>query len=952
MDTSDLLRRIMDSENTNQRQILAEEFVRSIPSSEVFGLADTLKSAFDISYLGRNDSEETLLRFAEFLAAASEQPTLSAVERGELAGLEKLVEGDVKRKHGKYVDARAAFQQAIDRFQEANDRIGYARAKASWIHASTHLGMITETALEAAEEARQIFMDESEHYRVATLDQKLGFGYLDLGHPEQAVQVYQRALATARTMDDERAPYLVAMLEANIGVALLEQGDIGNAEAHFRLVDDVAQEYQLDPEELGETASAAQLFLGKIALARWRPREALAQFQRAITLTESTPYHNANALMPYTELLASLQRTEDALSATQRIVAIGHTINSAEIHSEGLCLQARILARTGEWSKAALLLNQAEHVLDEEVATTHYYAPKLELATLLLAQSKPRDAYRRAQEILSGRGATMPQLDQLHALVIEMEALLAQRWRRSAQAAAEKLLKSAKHGEYELPPEIAVRCHVALAHIAQARWDHRTALAHLERAMALLALFGDNATLDIWSSFLLDTNKNAIFLDGITTALRLGDVERALSYLDLQRTHAQWSNGSSSSSAIAQNLFQHRSLSYALQQMSEDDPEYASMQRRLRGLSQAIMDQSAILGEQRSKVSTTFDLEAIRKALPEHGVALAYAVLPRDIIIFIISPQGVLTHRISRGVPRLRKLCDALQKVIEEITEAQALKGPADTHMRELLRQLWDLLIAPVARHLPADGAPLIVVPHDILHSLPLAALFDGQRYLIERWPLHYLSRLGTLTVARPAQEALKPMLAFGVSRSGSLPELPNAPVEAKAVAHIMGGVPIVEHDATVERFLKTSSGHRYLHLVAHGKMRDDQPYSSFMALADDLLHPVDILGVDLRGCSLVALSGCQTARGQLRGGDAQIGLVSAFGLAGAENVLATLWDVHDQVMRNLMESMYSGIAAGQTPAAALRQAQLACLRSSLTAAPFWWGSLQVMSFVAPFSAL
>jgi CHAT domain-containing protein len=137
---------------------------------------------------------------------------------------------------------------------------------------------------------------------------------------------------------------------------------------------------------------------------------------------------------------------------------------------------------------------------------------------------------------------------------------------------------------------------------------------------------------------------------------------------------------------------------------------------------------------------------------------------------------------------------------------------------------------------------------------------------------------------------------------------------------------------ASEARVRQSVAGRSVVHFATHAVMRDDEPFSSYVALGasgadagdDGMLTAAEIYGMRL-DADLVVLSACQSAGGLVTG-DGVATFARAFLYAGAASLVASTWDVADEPTSRLMANFYRRWQAGADKAVALRRAQLELL--------------------------
>ena len=359
-----------------------------------------------------------------------------------------------------------------------------------------------------------------------------------------------------------------------------------------------------------------------------------------------------------------------------------------------------------------------------------------------------------------------------------------------------------------------------------------------------------------------------------------------------------------------------------------------------RSRARALLDAVAGRAEVGNGEAVALDAATLQAMLKADEVVVAYHALPDRLVAWVLSSEGVREATLPVAVKRadLARLVDAYRDALINLKPATDVGDKIGT-----------LLLAPL--DIPA-GKRIIIVPHGPLHYLPFQALrLDGQ-YLIERNPISIAPSISIAArLAERTPTVAAQLVAFGnpTINPDVADPLPGAEREVHALSQQFPGATLFfKEQANKTNFQGSAPNARLLHVAAHAVADTLDPLHSKVLLADEngqpnYLEAKDVMGMDLKGTALIALSACESGLGRVEDGDEVLGFTRSFLSAGTSTLLASLWPVSDAATETLMTTLYDDLAKGEQVQDAMRDAQRAVLANPETAHPFFWAPFNLI---------
>ncbi|MBD2018957.1 CHAT domain-containing protein, partial [Leptolyngbya sp. FACHB-36] len=387
--------------------------------------------------------------------------------------------------------------------------------------------------------------------------------------------------------------------------------------------------------------------------------------------------------------------------------------------------------------------------------------------------------------------------------------------------------------------------------------------------------------------------------------------------------------------------------------LKQADRATASDQQTQLNLALGTLDQLRVV-ELQNYLGSQCELPLVEQsvtAVDAHTAVFRSILLDDRIAIILTLPSGV-----GKSDVRVHWVPIEKATAVERINDfRQRLEQRADREntFQAGAKELYDWFIRPFADQLEQRSIKALVFIQDgMLRSIPMAALYDGQQFLIQKYAIANTSSLRLLH-PQPLDNQQLQVLAFGLTTASAIDDntffAPLIAVRSeidRIQTTIPGSEGLIDQNFTRQRLQQELQKKRrpVLHLATHARFGFDaketflvtggtangnqssaRRYNEILSM-NDLYQTIRQTRTDRPWLELLALTGCETAVGSDR--DA-LGIAGVAVQAGAQSAIAALWRVEDEATATLIGQFYQHLRTGLSKAEALQATQTAWLAAN-----------------------
>lgn len=919
----------------NQPQLCTQQSVQELYDAVVYMAGIDLKRA------------ERLAEAAAWIAASLSEPYAFAQSA--------RAAGHILYLNGKYRMAIAQYEKSLEIFESLGRDLDVARTINGALQSLIFDGQY-ERAFKLGERARGVFAANGDRLRLARLDSNMANIFYRQDRFQAALDMYEGAYQEFLRLGEAHD---IAAVLRNLAVCYVSLNDFDRAEKNYELAREHCKRHGFRLLEVRADYNVAYLYY-----LRGEYLRAIELYDRTRKLCEEVgdKYHQALCDLDESEIYLELNLTEGGAELARAAFVSFRLLGMQYETAKAAAFFAIALSHQARHKEALEIFDQARDLFISEKNELWPALIDVYKALVLYEASEDEQAHELAASALS---YFSPSPLQAKAAICEL--LLA-----SMDLRAGDLMEARRHCDSALARLLGAdspalyQAYFVLGQVEEADGQMDLARNAYQNAYGKLEdLRSHLGREELKIAFL--QNKLAIYEGVVITSLAADSggkqdraafeyIERAksrsLTDLIAFRAPSLASRSGEHSVAMEQLRAFRQKLTWIYHQveLEELNPGVRSL-ARIQGLKQQgrLMEDELMKAFSQFKTmdhefvslqnAATASVEQLQASLPDDAMLVEYYEA-RGMFYACLATRNSLkilpVVRASRVREHLRLLQLQLAKFRLGADYIRPFRQLLLEATRAHLRELYSLLIAPVRRELKA--AHLVVVPHGFLHYLPFHALADHDRHLIDDYSISYAPSGSVFALCQQKKPSTS-----GHSLVMAVPDrrAPHIEQEAQFVAKALGNARLfIGAEATEENLRTHGPQSRYIHIATHGYFRQDNPMFSSIRLGSSWLNLFDLYQLQLNA-ELITLSGCGTGMNVVVGGDELIGLVRGLLYAGAQTLLVSLWEIHDQSTAELMRDFYDAYKAGPNKAAALRSAMLKVRESHPH--PYFWAAFAMV---------
>jgi len=323
-------------------------------------------------------------------------------------------------------------------------------------------------------------------------------------------------------------------------------------------------------------------------------------------------------------------------------------------------------------------------------------------------------------------------------------------------------------------------------------------------------------------------------------------------------------------------------------------------------------------------------LKTIENQTGQRAVVIYVRAFPDQLQLVLVTPD---TPPIPKTIPNINR-----QKLKQELNKFNhAINNNTSHAYLPTAQTLYKWLLAPLENEIEHLEIDTLIFSMDAgLRLIPLAALHDGQQFLVENYSIGFVP---SFSLTDTSYQTLKDAQVLAMGRddfsNSTQDNLPSVPLELSTiVGNLWTGESFQNQDFTLDnlRTQRRQKPYSIVHLATHADFPPDGGKGAYIQLWDEKLGLDELRLVEWYApptVELLTLSACKTAVGDE---NAEMGFAGLAVQAGVKSALASLWKVNDAGTLALMTGFYSQLRKDEITikAKALQQAQIAMLRGEV----------------------